>query len=334
MCVNPEYILTPSFLGQSKKSLFGQLFGRGVLMRDITDKTEFGTNVSRAHQSTCSRSQRSRAGFRAARRCTVAAEFPWDIERLLRRCTKPEPLPMGGKILRNALTESEQRWLYALLLVMAVPDSGEVIGLRLTANPADMLRHNPDNRPQPLVTWVHPYTRESNARERPTALLAWAEQLMHKLAPESRAHVVVDSMLAQMYAMGGSLLKHRDEDLSWGLGVSLGCEAEFDCLPDEGEAQRIIIRSGDILIGEFGLLPHAVRVPVSAPPSWWRSVDHFGNKMRCNVLFRQALTAEQQVALTEQRARAVYGMSLAELRERTGHDNAYLAVHLRHAAVE
>ena len=158
--VNPEYILTPSFLGQSKKSLFGQLFGRGVLMRDITDKTEFGTNVSRAHQSTCSRSQRSRAGFRAARRCTVAAEFPWDIERLLRRCTKPEPLPMGGKILRNALTESEQRWLYALLLVMAVPDSGEVIGLRLTANPADMLRHNPDNRPQPLVTWVHPYTRE------------------------------------------------------------------------------------------------------------------------------------------------------------------------------
>ena len=263
----------------------------------------------------------------------MAAEFPWDIEQLLRRCTKPEPLPMGGKILRNALTESEQRCLYALLLAMAVPDSGEVMGLRLTAQPADFEALNPDNRPQPLLTWVHPYTRESNARERPTRLLAWAEQLMHQLAPASRAQVV-DSMLAQMYAIGGSLLKHRDEDLSWGLGVSLGCAAEFDCLPDEGEAQRIIIRSGDILIGDFGLLPHAVRVPVSAPPSWWRNVDHFGNKMRCNVLFRQALTAEQQVALTEQRARAVYGMSLAELRERTGHDNAYLAVHLRHAAVE
>ena len=35
---------------------------------------------------------------------------------------------------------------------------------------------------------------------------------------------------------GGSLLKHRDEDLSWGIGVSLGSAAVFDCLPTKGKS--------------------------------------------------------------------------------------------------
>jgi len=79
---------------------------------------------------------------------------------------------------------------------------------------------------------------------------------MHALAPAASGHIV-DSMLAQLYAPGGSLLKHRDEDLSWGIGVSLGCPAAFDCLPMDGEPQRVMIRSGDVLVGEFGQMPHA-----------------------------------------------------------------------------
>eukprot|EP00966_Prymnesium_polylepis_P152722 3527718-Prymnesium_polylepis.1 len=105
-----------------------------------------------------------------------------------------------------------------------------------------------------------------------------------------------------MYAAGGSLLTHRDEDLSWGLGVSLGCAAEFDCLPDTGGDQRVTICTGDIIVGEFGRMPHAVSVPPSTPPGWWKAVDSFGNKRRCNVLFRQALTEKQQRSLAEQRA--------------------------------
>jgi len=239
---------------------------------------------------------------------------------------------MGGAVLRGALNEREQRWLYDSLYGMVDPRTPEVDALRRTATQASMAELNPDNRPQPFVTWVHPYTRQSNANQRPTRLLEWAERLMHALVPASRRHAV-DSMLAQMYAAGGSLLKHRDEDLSWGLGVSLGCAAEFDCLPEKAQAQRVIVRSGDILVGEFGQMPHAVCVPRSAPPSWWHSVDAFGSKVRCNVLFRQALTAKQQRDLAGERSRSVYGMSLAELRERTGHDDAFLAVHLRHAAV-
>lgn len=240
---------------------------------------------------------------------------------------------MGGVIVRGALTESEQMWLYELLRATALPDSGEMQGLHMTSTPGDMRQHNPDNRPQPFVTWVHPYTRESNAKERPTQLLRWAERLMHALAPESKTHVV-DSMLAQMYAPGGSLLKHRDEDLSWGLGVSLGSAAEFDCMPDGQKPVRVVVRSGDLLIGEFGQMPHAVRVTASDPPAWWRTVETFGTKTRCNVLFRQALSPKQQLDLAEQRSRAVYGMSLAELRRKTGHDNSFLSVHLRHAAME
>lgn len=268
--------------------------------------------------------------------------FPWDVEALLARCGKPEPLPLGGCILRGALADDEQRHLYLLLYesINIHDDSQEMNGLRLTRSPADHRRHNPDNRPQPFVTWVHPYTRESNARERPARLLRWSEELMHRLAPDSASHEV-DSMLAQLYAPGGSLLRHRDEDLSWGVGVSLGSSAEFDIFhtPRKGGKEkrvRVVIRSGDILVGEFGKTCHAVSVPEkdNDPPSWWDGVDHFGSKMRCNVLFRRALTAERQRELAEERARRLCGMSLGELREKTGKDDAYLSVYLRHMALE
>ena len=159
---------------------------------------------------------------------------------------------------------------------------------------------------------------------------------MHLLAPGSKSHVV-DSMLAQLYAHGGSLLRHRDEDLSWGIGVSLGSAARFDCFPEGGkEAQRVVIRSGDILVGEFGKMPHAVMVPMEMdePPDWWKRVDCFGTKRRCNVLFRQALSKERQRELGEERARKVYGMSLSALKKKTGKDDGHLSVHLRHMALE
>ena len=117
--------------------------------------------------------------------------------------------------------------------------------------------------------------------------------------------------------------------------MSLGSAAAFDCLPTGGTKQRVLVRSGDILVGEFGQMPHAVEVPKGEkPPAWWRRIDSFGNKRRCNVLFRQALSEKRQRKLAEERARKVYGMSLAELRAKTGHDDGFLSVHLRHAAIE
>jgi hypothetical protein len=106
---------------------------------------------------------------------------------------------MGGFVLRGALTESEQQWLYQALHAAVDHESEEMESLRRTSTAANMKALNPDNRPQPFVTWVHPYTRCSNARQRPTKLLAWAERLMHALVPASRSHVV-DSMLAQCVA--------------------------------------------------------------------------------------------------------------------------------------
>ena len=263
-------------------------------------------------------------------------EFPWHVPILLQNASPPEPLPMGGSIIRSALSPPQQRLLYEMLRDNVDESSEEYKGLRMTDTIATHRRHNQDNRPQPLVTWVHPYTRLSNAVERPTRLMKWAEEIMHALAPESKDHEV-DSMLAQLYALGGNLLKHRDEDLSWGIGVSLGSCAEFDCLPeDDGENKRVTIRSGDIIVGDFGKMLHAVSVPErdNDPPSWWGDVDHFGSKMRCNVLFRKALTAKRQRKLAEERARKVYGISLGELKQRTGKDDSYLSVHLRHLALE
>ena len=167
---------------------------------------------SAAASTSCHR-ERCRSSWRPARRARPAEPFPWDVQALLRRCKPPEPVPMGGCLVRGLLTDSEQAWLLAQLVEMGEPASDEFDSLRRTATPADQASLNPDNRPQPFVTWVHPYTRTSNAKRRPTRLLRWAEELMHSLVRASRGSRV-DSMLAQMYAPGGSLLPHRDEDLS------------------------------------------------------------------------------------------------------------------------
>ena len=204
---------------------------------------------------------------------------------------------MGGVLLKGALTAAEQQWLYREMCTLA-RGSEEPELLLAAAASADARR-----RPQQFVTWLHPYTRLSSASCRPTRLLQWAQTLLHTLAYDSRTHVV-DSMLAQMYFAGGSLLPHCDEDLSWGLGVSLGGMALFECLP-RGDGEKpctVQVHSGDVLIGEFGKMRHAVRVPRnSVAPDWWEGIENF-ECTRCNVLFRQALTVEEQRDLAEQRA--------------------------------
>jgi alkylated DNA repair dioxygenase AlkB len=283
------------------------------------------------------RSVRTRADWRGPRAALPPPPFPWDVRALLRRSKPPEPVPMGGIIVRGLLNDAESLWLMQTLDAMAIRDSEEIDGLKSTAAPEDAAHLNPENRPQPFVTWTHPYTRCSNCVERPSRLLRWAEELMHALVGASRDQEI-DSMLAQMYHAGGSLLPHRDEDLSWGLGLSLGATADFDCMPEGEPPSRVVIRSGDLMVGEFGQMRHAVRVreePPSALPPWWAgAVRPYGAKARCNVLFRRALSEREQRALAESRARSVYGISLQQLQAQTGRDLAFLSVHLRHASLE
>lgn len=237
---------------------------------------------------------------------------------------------MGARLLRSALTEPEQRWLYSELL--RIDNGSTAAHLRETAS--DEIQEQLGRRPQQFLTHLHPYTRESTTTEPPTGLMRWAQGLLDALAPADHGQRV-DSMLAQLYAKGGSLLPHVDADLGWGLQVSLGGTAIFDCLPAGAEAVRVHIRSGDVLVGAFGTMRHAVRVlQKDSAPQWWRTaVDNRGRE-RCNVLFRQALSVERMRELAEERARAQHGMSLEELMRRTGKDEGYLSAALRHTAVE
>lgn len=231
---------------------------------------------------------------------------------------------MGGCILRGVLTESEQQWLYEQLHGMPDPQCDDLNSLRQTAAPAIHAQMNPENKPQPLAVWCHPYTRESTARRRPKQLLAWAEKLMHALAPDTTA-LTIDSMLAQLYAPGGALKKHRDADLSWGIIVSLGCDATLSAWASpDGEAQQVTFQSGDVVVAEFGLMPHQVEVSRSPPPPWWSRVEHFGTQRRCSVLFRQALTKREQRRLADERAMKLHGMPVAEVSKRTGQPEDFL----------
>jgi len=252
--------------------------------------------------------------------------FPWDVSELLGCCAKPEPLPMGGCVLRNVLNDIEQKWLYEHLGSLPDPNHEDLQGLRSTATREGHATHNVKNQPQSFVTWMHPYSRKTNARQKPGRFLEWAGQLMHALAPSSKTHRI-DSMLAQLYAPGGSLNKHRDEALSWGLIVSLGSPADFRVWADPaggGEPQCTIVRSGDVVVGEWGQMPHAVTVLNEPPPAWWASVQHFGVQRRCSILLRQALSDKQQRKMAETRCQKLHGCSVAALSKQTGKDEEYL----------
>lgn len=179
---------------------------------------------------------------------------------------------MGGCIVHGALNDAEQQWLYEELLRLSDSDSPERLLDRLQSmSTAEAhAEHNANNLPQALVYWVHPYRRSSTARRRPAKLLRWAQQLMHALAPASNEQRI-DSMLAQLYACGGFLGRHKDEGLSWGLSVSLGSAAKFDCLPAGRQPHTVTVRSGDILVGEASdrSLLHLCRpaaLPHTLPP--------------------------------------------------------------------
>ena len=269
--------------------------------------------------------ERSVCAWRTHRRASPPAAFPWDVAALLRRCSSPVALPMGAALIRSALTESEQRSLYDELLRLA----GSELVQEMRAFKVEEL----EGRPQAFVAHCHPYTRHSNtARGPPSQLLRWAQWLLDELAPGHGQRV--DSMVAQLYVKGGGLLPHVDADLGWGLQISLGGTARFDCIPDGMEPVGVQIRSGDILVGQFGRMKHEVRVSLrETAPRWWRAeVDNLGRE-RCNVLFRQALSRDELRALADRRARALHGLSFDELLRRTGEDEGLLAARLRHTAV-
>ena len=80
-----------------------------------------------------------------------------------------------------------------------------------------------------------------------------------------------------------------------------------------------------MVVAEFGLMEHAVRVSTDEPPpAWWARVEHFGVQRRCSILFRQALTAKQQRKIAEGRAKQLHNMTIASLSEQTGHTEAFL----------
>ena len=248
--------------------------------------------------------------------------FPWDVDLLLRRC-RPEPLPMGGCVVHGLLDEGEQRWLYEELARASDSSCNDIQQLRMDATHQGHMQANPKNIPLPFVVWTHPYARRCTAKERPSALLRWSQRLMHALAPGSRS-LKIDSMVAQLYNPGSGMQPHKDANLSWGVIVALGSPSTLSCWDEKGAETTVRFRSGDVVVGEFGIMPHAVQVGSEPPPSWWRSVDHYGTKTRCSILFRQALSEKQQRRMCDKRAMKLHNCTVAQLSKQTGKEEAFL----------
>eukprot|EP00747_Dinoflagellata_sp_TGD_P169639 gnl/TRDRNA2_/TRDRNA2_199120_c0_seq1.p1 gnl/TRDRNA2_/TRDRNA2_199120_c0~~gnl/TRDRNA2_/TRDRNA2_199120_c0_seq1.p1 ORF type:complete len:302 (-),score=49.54 gnl/TRDRNA2_/TRDRNA2_199120_c0_seq1:78-938(-) len=264
----------------------------------------------------------------------ATVSFPFDVAALLQRCADHEriELPMGGIVLRDVLDECEQRWLYEQLLNMA--DKTEVFDKLVHSDADDAVVRA---IPAPLAYWNHPYSNANSfAGDEPTQqLLRWAQELLCALAPEASG-VTVDSMLAQVYFQGGRLQPHVDQDLSWGLGLSLGAPSLFNisATPPASVGQSVPLNSGDIVVGEFGQMKHSVKVLAnSMAPAWWRQVPNLG-RARCNVLFRHALSEKDLRRFSEPRAQKLYDRSLDQLLKESELSLGACAMALRHAEAE
>jgi len=260
--------------------------------------------------------------------------FPFDVNALIQRCAYNETIRMPmGVVLRQALNDSQQQWLYEHFWSMA--QGADALEDLTRATDPDRYENPRDLAlacvaPLPLVYWCHPYSRVSTVKEPPARLLQWAQELIGVLMPQA-AKEKIDSVLAQVYFEGGGLQPHHDRDLGWGLGVSLGAMAVFNCY-EEQPPKSVLLKSGDIIVAEFGKMLHGVSVlGESTAPLWWSEAPNL-DRVRCNVLFRQALTEAQQWELSERRAQELYGIGVEELLQETGFSLGALALMLRHAS--
>jgi len=167
-------------------------------------------------------------------------------------------------LFRGCIDEDVQQLMYQELLLLS-EGSEEHTQLNALC---------PAQQPWPLAYWNHPYTHESNTTAKPEKLLSWANDLLRhgqtqaSAVPGAAAAGDADSMLCQLYPEDGYLRPHVDNQLGWGVSVSLGDSAQLAF--GVGADRRVIVaRSGDVIVGDFGTVTHEVVgiIPCSAPVS-------------------------------------------------------------------
>lgn len=87
-------------------------------------------------------------------------------------------------------------------------------------------------------------------------------------------------MYSQLYPKGGKLDRHVDVGLSWGISISFGSSCEFVF-----GKEKIVIKSGDVFVADFGKISHEVTDTLDDAPAWWKEVETFG-RARCNIQLR------------------------------------------------
>ena len=141
----------------------------------------------------------------------------------------------------------------------------------------------------PLNYWNLVYTGESNC-ERPDKLFEWATQLWQQHM-KTFGKPNFNSMYSQLFTTGSSMAKHRDEYGDWGISICLGASCEFQF------GKRVLtLHSGDILMGNFKIVQHAVLQIHSDAPDWLP-------QGRCSIQIREVPTLKEHLSMNEFRKR-------------------------------
>ena len=108
---------------------------------------------------------------------------------------------------------------------------------------------------------------------------------------------------------------HVDYGLGWGASVSLGAGSEFvycnDGTSEAEEMIHVVLRSGDVLVANFGKLRHSLVnvLEVETAPTWWKTVETFG-RARCNIQLRDTSMYKGPLMTKEQHRQFLYSTSV------------------------
>lgn len=164
----------------------------------------------------------------------------------------------------------------------------------------------PNSNPKyshPLTFYNLVYTNTSNCQE-PSEMFTTAKEIWNILL-ENKSELKFNgedsfepnSLYSAMFDKESTMKSHKDEGCDWGISISLGASAKFNYGDHE-----LILESGDVLVGDFSKVEHAVTKITDDIPEWfggdYDDINTFG-KTRISIQIRKVDQNPSAISIQE-----------------------------------
>ncbi len=197
-----------------------------------------------------------------------------------------------GWLFKDYFKISEQIDIYKYLVTLS----------KGTIEQKELLNSDP-NHAYPLTYYNLVYTNTSNCEE-PVLMFIHAKKIWNMLIKykselgfNGNDVFEPNSLYAAMFSKTSTMSLHKDEGCDWGISISLGASAKFKY--GSGE---LLLESGDVLIGDFSKVEHAVVKITDDVPEWFSGeyddINTF-DKTRASIQIRNVKRNQDPMTIDE-----------------------------------